>query len=70
MKLKEVLDPRIMADRINLLKKDKTENTKTLVKLLRQKAAKRRERPSDNHKFNKRGAEDSFTSYVDNTSPI
>lgn len=38
MKLHEVLDPDVMATRLDVLNKDKSESTKTLIKLLRARA--------------------------------
>ena len=67
MKILEVLDSKIMADRIVLLKKNKTENTKALVRNLRRKVKERNPQNPENNKYNTRGAEDSFTSYDNNT---
>jgi len=67
MKLLEILDAGTMADRIDLLSKDKSTSTKAMVKLLRKKA-NRKNRKSDNTKdIRKQATDDSFSGYSDDS---
>lgn len=69
MKMTEVLDPGVMADRIDVTSTDKTQNTINLVTWLRQKAALRNQEVAGTDQRQMQGSTDSFTSFVNNTSP-
>lgn len=67
MKLSEVLDPGIMADRIAVTKKDKSESTKALMRFLRKKADSRNRENRKENKYVERGGTDSFAGYMNDT---
>ena len=67
MKLSEVLDPKVMARRLDVLNKDKPKSTRTLIKLLRSRADRRSRKTPDTKQKNTYANHDAMVGYEPTT---
>lgn len=63
MKLYEVLDGKVMAQRLDVLNKDKPKSTRTLIKLLKKRAARTDRKTPDTDQISTYANHDGMTGY-------